>query len=187
MEQKIIKNESNINHLVNQNPNSEIEGKDFASVIRLNKGTNGTVGQNEEQYTMAETIGYGASDAFGRVNSYKTGGFEVIDNNNIEDFQNLNNIIKDTNVQNTFSSAIVNNIVNKPLFSENTLPVKVLPEKVNKVIFDNNVQSLPLIYGGKKVVYQNYNDPNNLYQNTGFNQGFNYMQDMQENNISNMY
>ena len=184
MEQKVIKNESNINHLVNQNPNSEIEGKDFASVIRLNKGTNGTVGQNEEQYTMAETIGYGASDTFGRVNSYKTGGFEVIDNNNIEDFQNLNNIIKDTNVQNTFSSAIVNNIVNKPLFSENTLPVKVLPEKVNKVIFDNNVKSLPLIYGGKKVVYQNYNDPNNLYQNTGFNQGFNYMQ---ENYISNMY
>ena len=184
MEQKVIKNESNINHLVNQNPNSEIEGKDFASVIRLNKGTNGTVGQNEEQYTMAETIGYGTSDTFGRVNSYKTGGFEVIDNNNIEDFQNLNNIIKDTNVQNTFSSAIVNNIVNKPLFSENTLPVKVLPEKVNEVIFDNNVQSLPLIYGGKKVVYQNYNDPNNLYQNTGFNQGFNYMQ---ENYISNMY
>ena len=184
MEQKIIKNESNINHLVNQNPNSEIEGKDFASVIRLNKGTNDTVGQNEEQYTMAETIGYGASDAFGRVNSYKTGGFEVIDNNNIEDFQNLNNIIKDTKVQNTFSSAIVNNIVNKPLFSENTLPVKVLPEKVNEVIFDNNVQSLPLIYGGKKVVYQNYNDPNNLYQNTGFNQGFNYMH---ENYISNMY
>ena len=184
MEQKIIKNESNINHLVNQNPNSEIEGKDFASVIRLNKGTNGTVGQNEEQYTMAETIGYGASDTFGRVNSYKTGGLEVIDNNNIEDFQNLNNIIKDTNVQNTFSSAIVNNIVNKPLFSENTLPVKVLPEKVNEVIFDNNVQSLPLIYGGKKVIYQNYNDPNNLYQNTGFNQGFNYMH---ENYISNMY
>ena len=184
MEQKIIKNESNINHLVNQNPNSEIEGKDFASVIRLNKGTNGTVGQNEEQYTMAETIGYGASDTFGRVNSYKTGGLEVIDNNNIEDFQNLNNIIKDTKVQNTFSSAIVNNIVNKPLFSENTLPVKVLPEKVNKVIFDNNVQSLPLIYGGKKVIYQNYNDPNNLYQNTGFNQGFNYMH---ENYISNMY
>ena len=184
MEQKIIKNESNINHLVNQNPNSEIEGKDFASVIRLNKGTNDTVGQNEEQYTMAETIGYGASDTFGRVNSYKTGGFEVIDNNNIEDFQNLNNIIKDTKVQNTFSSAIVNNIVNKPLFSENTLPVKVLPEKVNEVIFDNNVQSLPLIYGGKKVIYQNYNDPNNLYQNTGFNQGFNYMH---ENYISNMY
>ena len=184
MEQKAIKNESNINHLVNQNPNSEIEGKDFASVIRLNKGTNGIVGQNEEQYTMAETIGYGASDAFGRVNSYKTGGFEVIDNNNIEDFQNLNNIIKDTKVQNTFSSAIVNNIVNKPLFSENTLPVKVLPEKVNEVIFDNNVQSLPLIYGGKKVIYQNYNDPNNLYQNTGFNQGFNYMH---ENYISNMY
>ena len=184
MDQKVIKNESNINHLVNQNPNSEIEGKDFASVIRLNKGTNDTVGQNEEQYTMAETIGYGASDAFGRVNSYKTGGFEVIDNNNIEDFQNLNNIIKDTKVQNTFSSAIVNNIVNKPLFSENTLPVKVLPEKVNEVIFDNNVQSLPLIYGGKKVIYQNYNDPNNLYQNTGFNQGFNYMH---ENYISNMY
>jgi hypothetical protein len=184
MEQNVNKKESNINNLVNQNPNSEIEGKDFATVIRLNKGTNNTLGQNEEKYTMAETIGYGASDTFGRVNSYKTGGFEVIDNNNIEDFKNLNDIVKETEVQNTFSSAIVNNVVNKPLFSENTLPVKVLPEKVNEVIFDNNVKSLPLIYGGKKVVYQNYNETNNLYQNTGFNQGFNYLQD---NYISNVY
>jgi hypothetical protein len=184
MEQNVNKKESNINNLVNQNPNSEIEGKDFATVIRLNKDTNNTLGQNEEKYTMAETIGYGASDTFGRVNSYKTGGFEVIDNNNIEDFKNLKDIVKETEFQNTFSSAIVNNIVNKPLFSENTLPAKVLPEKVNGVIFYNNVQSLPLIYGGKKVVYQNYNEPSNLYQNTGVNQGFNYMQ---ENYISNMY
>ena len=182
--EKVINKESNINHLVNQNPNSEIEGKDFASVIRLNKGTNNALGQIEEKYTMAETIGYGASDTFGRVNSYKTGGFEVIDNNNIEDFKNLKDIVKETEVQNTFSSAIVNNVVNKPLFSQNTLPVKVLPEKVNEVIFDNNVKSLPLIYGGQKVVYQNYNEPNNLYQNTGFNQGFNYLQD---NYISNVY
>ena len=179
MEQKV-----NINDLVSQSPNTEIEGKDFASVIRLNKGKNDIVGQNGEEYTMAETIGYGASDTLGRVNSYKTGGLEVIDNNNIEDFNNFKDIVQDTKFQNTFSSAIVNNVVNKTLFSENTLPVKVLPEKVNEVIFDNNVQSLPLIYGGKKVVYQNYNEPSNLYQNTGFNQGFNYLQ---QNYISNMY
>ena len=182
--QNVTKKESNINHLINQNPKTEVVGRDFASVIKLNKGKNDTVGQNEEKYTMAETIGYGASDAFGRVNSYKTGGLEIIDNNNFEDFKNLNDIVKETEVQNTFSSAIVNNIVNKTLFSENTLPAKFLPEKVNEVIFDKNVGSLPLIYGGKKVVYQNYNQPNNLYQNPGLNQGFNYMQ---ENYVSNMY
>ena len=182
--QNVIKKEPNINHLINQNPKTEVVGRDFASVIKLNKGRNDTVGQNEEKYTMAETIGYGASDAFGRVNSYKTGGLEIIDNNNFEDFKNLNDIVKETEVQNTFSSAIVNNIVNKTLFSENTLPAKFLPEKVNEVIFDKNVGSLPLIYGGKKVVYQNYNQPNNLYQNPGLNQGFNYMQ---ENYVSNMY
>ena len=182
--QNVTKKEPNINHLINQNPKTEVVGRDFASVIKLNKGRNDTVGQNEEKYTMAETIGYGASDAFGRVNSYKTGGLEIIDNNNFEDFKNLNDIVKETEVQNTFSSAIVNNIVNKTLFSENTLPAKFLPEKVNEVIFDKNVGSLPLIYGGKKVVYQNYNQPNNLYQNPGLNQGFNYMQ---ENYVSNMY
>lgn len=180
-----IKKETEINYLVNQNPKKEIEGKDFAKVVRLGKEINGaSIGQNSEKYIMAETIGYGASDTFGRVNSYKTGGFEVIDNNNIEDFKNLSDIVKDTKFQNTISSAIINKIVNKPLVSENTLPVKYLPEKVNEAIFDNNVESLPLIYGGKKVVYQNYNEVSNLYANNEFNQGFNYLQG---NYISNMY
>ncbi len=55
------------------------------------------------------------------------------------------------------------------MISENLLPVKVLPEKVNKVIVVSNISKLPVIYEGKIVTYDNSNDINNfmngLYQN----------------------
>ena len=81
--------------------------------------------------------------------------------------------------------------LNKALYTENTLPV-IRQEKVNKVIYDSNVTTLPLIYAGKKVTYlseaesQNYDFSSLLqqgatqeivgqeYTNTQVIQGANY-------------
>ena len=38
-----------------------------------------------------------------------------------------------------------------------TLPVKVLETKINKVIIDSNVKTLPLIYGKTNITYGNSN------------------------------
>ena len=51
------------------------------------------------------------------------------------------------------NKAIFNETVNKILQSENTLPVSYLPEKVNEVIVDTNVRTLPLITTPNTVSY----------------------------------
>ena len=102
------------------------------------------------------------------------GGLEVNDNNTNIDFSNLKDIVNETQVHTSITRATMHEVTNKPMFSENVLPVKFLPEKVNKVIIDSNVSSRPVIYGGKKVTYANIEESNNyinnLYQN---NQGYN--------------
>ena len=89
---------------------------------------------------LAETIGYGASDNMGNVEAYGTGGVEYIDNN------------EDHSAQ--LGSA------GKPLFTTATLPVKVIEPKVNDVIYDKNVKTLPVIYGEGAPATQNFS-----YQN----------------------
>ena len=118
------------------------------------------------------------------INAFGQGGFEANDNNGIEGLDNLKDIVSETKFHTSINRAMMQEITNKPMFSENVLPVKVLPEKVNKVIVDSNISSLPLIYGGKKVTYENSNDINNfmnsLYQNNS-SQGF-YMEGNYQNN-----
>ena len=47
------------------------------------------------------------------------------------------------------------------LVSHKTLPVKVLETKVNKIIVNSNIKTLPLIYGKTNVTYGNNNELNN--------------------------
>ena len=137
---------------------------------------------NQNQYSngqdgmiMAETIGYGASDNIGNVQAYGTGGLEYIDQN--PDTAQLRNseIIKQTKIRTSVNQAMVNESTNKTLFSQNTLPVKVLEAKVNKPIIDTNVRTLPLIYGRTSVIYENPNI-NNVYQSGQVNQVYNINQ-----------
>ena len=53
----------------------------------------------------------------------------------------------------SYTDALLTQSTNKAIIQESTLPLKYLPQKVNKVIFDNNVSTLPLIDAGKKVTY----------------------------------
>lgn len=73
-----------------------------------------------------------------------------------------------------FQKPIVSQSTNKAIIQENILPLKYLPEKVNNVIYDNNVSSLPIIEGKKAITYStipsyNKNNLNTLSQVNQFN------------------
>ena len=60
--------------------------------------------------------------------------------------------------------------INKEIVTRSTLP-PIYKEKINQVIYDKDVKTLPLIYGETKVTYSNNN--NEIYTNTE-NNNYNY-------------
>ena len=171
---------------LDQNANFELNQNNYISTYNQNAdiNMNEQTGDNYGGFGTTETTGYGQSETTENINAFGQGGFEANDNNGIEGLDNLKDIVSETKFHTSINRAMMQEITNKPMFSENVLPVKVLPEKVNKVIVDSNISSLPLIYGGKKVTYENSNDINNfmnsLYQNNS-SQGF-YMEGNYQNN-----
>ena len=157
--------EQSNNNTYNQNDDYGITQNDINNAFGQNINMNGEIG---EGLTLTE----GTNEENGDLKAF--GGLEVNDNNANIDFSNLKDIVNETQVHTSINRATMHEVTNKPMFSENILPVKVLPEKINKVIIDSNVSSRPVIYGGKKVTYANIEESNNyinnLYQN---NQGFN--------------
>ena len=124
---------------------------------------------------MAETIGYGSSDTAGNVEAYGTGGYELIDNTTqLPELRN-SEIIKQEEIRTSVNKAMINESTKKTLFSQTTLPVKVLETKVREAIIDSNVKTLPLIYGRKSITYGDSNNTNNykindIYQSEQLNQ-----------------
>jgi hypothetical protein len=169
-----------------QNENFELNQNNFTSTYDQNvdANINAQAEVNYGDFGTTETTGFGQGETTENINAFDQGGFEANDNNGIEGLQNLEDIVGGTKIHTSFNRAMMQEITKKPLFSENVLPVKVLPEKVNKVIIDSNISSLPVIYGGKKVTYENSNDinsfMNSLYQNNS-SQGF-YIQGNYQNN-----
>ena len=76
-------------------------------------------------------------------------------NNQQNEQINIDNQININPQQNytSYNGALLTQSTNKEIIQESTLPLKYLPQKVNKVIYDNNVSTLPLIDAGKKVTY----------------------------------
>ena len=72
--------------------------------------------------------------------------------NKLIDIDNEININPEQNFT-SYNDALLTQNTNKAIIHESTLPFKYLPQKVNKVIYDNNVSTLPLIYADKKVTY----------------------------------
>ena len=169
-----------------QNANLDLNQNNFTSTYNqtVDVNMNEQTGANYGGFGTTETTGYGQGEGMENTNAFGQGGFEANDNNGIEGLQNLKDIVNETKVHTSFTRAMMQEITNKPMISENVLPVKVLPEKVNKVIIDSNISRLPVIYGGKKVTYENNNDVkafmNSLYQNNT-SQGF-YMEGNYQNN-----
>lgn len=71
---------------------------------------------------------------------------------NYENYENIpGEIVGETEIRNSIHDAVIRQSLNKPLIQENTLPV-IRQEKVNEVIYDTNVTTLPVIFGGKKLL-----------------------------------
>ena len=70
------------------------------------------------------------------------------------------NISPEKNIT-SYTDTLLTQSTRKALIQENTLPLKYLPQKINKVIYDTNISTLPLIDAGKKVTYVNMSESNN--------------------------
>ena len=98
---------------------------------------------------------------------YQTTGTEQVEEN-ITGLQSAE-VVKETEIRNSITEAVIRRSLNKPLITENTLPV-IRQEKVNEVIYDTNVTTLPVIFGGKKVTYLNAEESKNFDFGNFFNQ-----------------
>ena len=98
---------------------------------------------------------------------YQTTGTEQVEEN-ITGLQSTE-MVKETEIRNSITEAVIRRSLNKPLITENTLPV-IRQEKVNEVIYDTNVKTLPVIFGGKKVTYLNAEESKNFDFGNLFNQ-----------------
>lgn len=146
--------EQNANELVEQNENIEAKQNDqrFEDLLYSNK-TSLNIDENqipnENEYVDENNI---------NLEEYNQG-----ENINAELLQGYQDIIHDTQNYSYVNKAVVNESTNKVLVQESTLPLKYLPEKVNEVIVDNNVGTLPLIIGRKSVTYSTgFDNMNNV-------------------------
>jgi hypothetical protein len=138
----------------------------------INSSSNG-------QYQTEQGIGYGI-DETGGANEYQITG------NGAENIKILKPIINEVQVNSSYNNAIFNETTNKALISENTLPVSYLPDKINEVIFDDKVTTLPVITHATESTTYNTLQPI-IHESqtifTGENSGANYM-NYGENNIT---
>ena len=143
IEVKEPEKEEEINNIeigVEQEHQTEINNNlGYADVIFEN-------GQKQEEYqTQPETTEQVNEEGYGTTTNYDE--YQTVVYSPTENVTGLENteIINETQIRNSVEEALVRRSLNKPLYSENTLPVKVL-EKINKVIVDTNVRTLPVIY-----------------------------------------
>ena len=139
-----------------------------------------------ENNGMTMGIGYGTN-----IEGYGAGGYEYTEQNQDQTAQlRSSEVVKQTEFRNSINRAIVNESTKDTLYTTNTLPVKVMEAKINKVIYDTNVKTLPVIFGGKNVTYVNKPQTdlginNMMYQTTPMTQNYTY--EGQQNAYENQY
>ena len=69
-------------------------------------------------------------------------------NQGVDDYMFQNsNIVNEEKIYSSVNNAIFNQSTSDVVVQESTLPLQYLPEQINEVIVDNNVKTLPIIYG----------------------------------------
>ena len=151
--------------------------------------------ENVEQNNVQENAEIINTEGEDQNNNYEN-NYENIENyeyeqgveTNYENYENIpGEIVGETEIRNSIQDAVIRQSLNKPLIQENTLPV-IRQEKINEVIYDTNVTTLPVIFGGKKVTYLNPEesknfDFNSLIQQSGVQEIYqteNYTQNYQD-------
>ena len=161
--------------------------------------------QNTQEYgTNMEGYNFSNLNNIQTTTTTTTTNYQNQDNSNIN--WNINNgqeittetkvlepIINKVGVNVSVNKAIMKENTKKIVVSQNTLPVSYLPEKVNKVIVDSNVKTLPLITAGndfsfntlQPIVHETkvYLNESSNANNTNSLSGYNFEQT--SNNITN--
>ena len=154
--------------------------------------------ENNEQYAI---------DINNYDNTYNTETTEGVYNEiNIDNYNNyVDNNITDTNIdmnnninyeeyQTTKTTTktditeeqLIRQSISKEISTQSTLPT-IYKQKVNEVIYDKNIKTLPLIYGGTKVTYSNNNDDIYTNINTNINTDYNNYEDTNTLSQENTY
>ncbi len=121
--------------------------KHIKSQANINKGDIG------EQHEIEENSKEGVTE-YARASVYET-VLDITKKKTImQEIQKLKTIVKKADISVSVNKAIINEVTNKELISENTLPIQYLPEKIHNVIFQEKVITLPIINAGNKVIYK---------------------------------
>ena len=71
---------------------------------------------------------------------------------NIKGLENKEIIEQTSNINTLKEEQLIRQSIKNELLTQSTLPV-IRREKINKIIYDKNIKTLPLIFGGTKVTY----------------------------------
>ena len=164
----------------------DLQRFNFENLANMNAATTTTTTTVQQEQNMNSGM-----NQYGTVNEYQVQA------------KTLEPIVNKVDVNYLVNKAIVNETTNKILVSENTLPVSYLPEKVNKLIVEDQVTTLPLIRAGSKTTYstlepiiheskvymkegsENITNNLNIDTNTNNNANFDYNQYFSSNTTNN--
>ena len=186
---------------------SQVEGQNLLHTVNVNQqdfidnflsGQNGTTTTtktttiNQNGSGEAEGgIGYG-TNINGQVSEYQTGGDIFKESTITSKTQTLEPIVNKVLINQSVGKAIIDQTTNKLLVSEKTLPVSYLPEKVNQVIYEDKVTTLPIIRTSANSSYNTLqpivHDLKTYYANettTGTN-GYNFVDNANTNSNGNI-
>ena len=169
--------EQNINNNIDYNTNNIVElGIEQYNINNENEEYNNyNIDYNNNyniDYNNNYNIDYNNNYNIDYNNNENINTEEIINNENLGQnneeiyYKNIVNINPEQNYT-SYTKTLSKQSTKKVLVQENTLPLKYLPIKVNQVIVDSNVGTLPVIDGGKKVSYL---DENNMEIKYGGNQ-----------------
>ena len=155
--------------------NKDEENKENENDIQIMNDNNNINNSTEQVHQNFQNFSY-------EIMNNSESNIEIANNNEIkmENILSNNDIVnqgKQINLQDevnifpeknitSYTDTLLTQSTRKALIQENTLPLKYLPQKINKVIYDTNISTLPLIDAGKKVTYVNMSENNNDVYNS---------------------
>ena len=162
-------------------PQNEIEHKEIKQEEINLREINQEVIQpqeNNEQYAIDINNydnTYNTETTEGEYNEININNYNYVDNNvndtNIDMNNNINYEEYQTTKTDITEEQLIRQTISKEISTQSTLPT-IYKQKINEVIYDKNIKTLPLIYGGTKVTYSNNND--DIYTNINTNINTNY-------------
>ena len=155
--------------------NKDEENKENENDIQIMNDNNNINNSTEQVHQNFQNFSYeimnNSESNIEIANNNEINKENILSNNDIVNqgeqinLQDEVNIFPEKNIT-SYTDTLLTQSTRKALIQENTLPLKYLPQKINKVIYDTNISTLPLIDAGKKVTYVNMSENNNDVYNS---------------------